>query len=120
MPFDFRKIGSSIRALRSQRGLSQIELAKKAGLTQPAIALIEQGRRAVSLETLDSLAKGLNVPADCLTILGYRSIASDKDFTELLKSIQNLIRVAVEAQRPKTRKGAAKPARRVGGHLVPA
>ncbi len=120
MAFDFKKTGSAIRALRSDRGMSQTELAKKAGLTQPAVALIEQGKRAVTLETLDSLGIGLNVPAECLTILGYRSIANDKDGTEFVKSIQKVIRATVEAQRPKARKHASKRTKQVPDSLVPA
>jgi DNA-binding XRE family transcriptional regulator len=53
-------IEQSIVALREERGLSQAQVAKLLGVTQPAIAKIESGRvRNLELRTLARLAAAL-------------------------------------------------------------
>ena len=59
-----RRIGERIRQLRIERGISQVELAEKAGLIQPHIVRIEQGRYSVGLDTLQAIAKALRCTVD--------------------------------------------------------
>jgi transcriptional regulator with XRE-family HTH domain len=47
--------GSLIRAVRRRHGLSQGELARRAGTSQPVISLYEQGHRDPGFETLRKL-----------------------------------------------------------------
>jgi transcriptional regulator with XRE-family HTH domain len=59
--------GIRIAQLRQERGLSQAQLAKLAGLTQQAICLLEQGKRRPLLDTCQKLARALNIdPAELL------------------------------------------------------
>jgi len=55
-------IGGNLRALRKRRGWGQQELARRAGITQPVISVLESGRqeRARS-DTLAKLAEALGV-----------------------------------------------------------
>jgi transcriptional regulator with XRE-family HTH domain len=56
-----------VKELRATRGLSQRELAKLAGITNPYITLIETGQRKnPSLAVLKKLAKALGVPVTTL------------------------------------------------------
>jgi HTH-type transcriptional regulator / antitoxin HipB len=55
------ELGEQIRALREAQHLSQAELARRMGSTQPAIARLEAGRVAPSLNTLDRAAAALGV-----------------------------------------------------------
>ena len=55
------ELGEEIRALREMQRLSQSELARRMGSTQPAIARLEAGRVAPSLNTLDRAAAALGV-----------------------------------------------------------
>lgn len=48
-------IGSRLRQVRSARGLSQRDLASRAGLTNGAISLIEQNKSSPSVSSLKSL-----------------------------------------------------------------
>lgn len=54
-------VALNIRQLRKQQGLSQEELAEKCGLHRTYIGAIERSERNITLETLEKLAKSLNV-----------------------------------------------------------
>ncbi|MFC4054914.1 helix-turn-helix transcriptional regulator [Actinomadura syzygii] len=54
-------IGEAIRLRRRARGLTQAGLAERAGLTQPAISLLESGSRVPSLPALERVADVLGL-----------------------------------------------------------
>lgn len=60
-PFD---VGARLFALRQERGRSQRELARLAGVTNANLSMIEQGRVSPSINTLEKilLALGLTLP----------------------------------------------------------
>ena len=51
-----------LRSLREKSGLSQEELAAKAGLHRTYISLIERAKQSVTLDTMEKLASALGVP----------------------------------------------------------
>ena len=55
------ELGERIRGLREARGISQAELGRRIGSTQPAIARLEAGRVSPTLETLDRVAAALGM-----------------------------------------------------------
>jgi transcriptional regulator with XRE-family HTH domain len=58
------RLGAALRGLRSERRLSQADLARLAGVSASAISQVERGRRGLSLETLLDLAAKLNLTLD--------------------------------------------------------
>ncbi len=50
-----------IREIREQRGLTQAQLAEAIGTTQPTIYRLELGRRKLTVEWMQKIAKALNV-----------------------------------------------------------
>jgi DNA-binding XRE family transcriptional regulator len=58
---------SPVKLWREQRGLTQEELAKRAGISKPYLSQIETGKRQGTVETLSALARALDVPLDVLT-----------------------------------------------------
>lgn len=54
-------LGARIKELRKKRGLTQDQLAELVDLATRYISLIEVGRNAPSLETIDNLAQALGV-----------------------------------------------------------
>ena len=54
-------VGARLRALREQHGFSQRELAKRAGLSNAIISLIEQNRSSPSVGSLKKVLDGLPV-----------------------------------------------------------
>lgn len=53
-------VGSAVRAARTRAGVSQAELASRAGTSQPAIARLEQGRVSPTIISLDRIARALD------------------------------------------------------------
>lgn len=54
-------LSERIAYLRKRRDMTQIELAKKAKLSQSTIAQIEKGKKDPSMATVQNLAKALDV-----------------------------------------------------------
>jgi len=63
-------LGKSIKLCRTNRGLSQGELADKIGLSVSYVSLIEQGKRDPAISTVEKIATALGVPLSLLTFLG--------------------------------------------------
>ena len=70
------RLGAALRAARTQRQLSQSDLARLAGVSPSAISQAERGQRGLSLETLLELTANLNITLDELlrgeVVAGYR------------------------------------------------
>ena len=56
------KIGTTIRAHRLQRGLSQGDIEKKTGLLRCYLSRVENGHTIPSLDTLSKIALALDLP----------------------------------------------------------
>jgi transcriptional regulator with XRE-family HTH domain len=56
------KIGTTIRAQRLQKGLSQGDIEKKTGLLRCYLSRVENGHTVPSLDTLSKIAHALDVP----------------------------------------------------------
>ena len=56
-------LAHNVRRLRTSAGLSQEELADRAGLHRTYISSVERAKRNVSLENLFKIARGLQVNA---------------------------------------------------------
>lgn len=54
-------IGNRVRELREEQGLSISELAERAGLTRNGVSRIELGSRKPAADSIEALARGLNV-----------------------------------------------------------
>lgn len=84
---------------RKDRGLSQSELARQAGLQPSAIAHFEAGRRKPSFANIRALAKALNTSADYLLGSGEAQTAfrdEDKLTSADRKFIQDIIDMRVK------------------------
>jgi transcriptional regulator with XRE-family HTH domain len=54
--------GQKLRQLREQADISQEKLAELAGLHRTYVSSVERGKRNISLENIDRLARALDVP----------------------------------------------------------
>ena len=67
--------GSRIRALRESRGMTQRQLAERAGCTDAAIRNYEAGRRALKGSALDAIAGALGVAPEALKPVHDESVS---------------------------------------------
>lgn len=87
-----------LRQAREMRGLSQSELAEKAGLQTSAVSHFEVGRRAPSFDNLKRLAEALQVSIDFLSGrvadpagVGKQAEQFFRDFSKLSSQDQEII-----------------------------
>lgn len=60
--FDMKLLGENIRHVRKIKGLTQEELAKKAGMSTMSIRRYENGERIITVAALKRIATALNIP----------------------------------------------------------
>lgn len=56
-----KRVGASVRELRLERGLSQLQLADKIGYERSRIGRLELGDTAISVDTLLAIANALEI-----------------------------------------------------------
>ena len=57
--FHLQKLGQTFKAMRTNRGLTQEEVARSAGVTRLKVIAMEAGRSSVSMESYARLASAL-------------------------------------------------------------
>ena len=68
MQFDKRAVGSTIRQIRVQKGMSQELLSGLAGIARSHLAMIETGKKQPNLETIWKIALALKLrPSELIT-----------------------------------------------------
>jgi transcriptional regulator with XRE-family HTH domain len=77
-------VGSRIRAVRQERGLSLSALAAAAGIGKGSLSELETGRRNPTLETLYAVAGPLGVPLAALVDFHAGAVVADEGFETLL------------------------------------
>jgi len=65
------KFGDKVRERRTALGLSQEELAGRAGVHRTYIGMIERAEKNITLQNIEKVAKALEIPLDKLMNLGY-------------------------------------------------
>ncbi|MGH3853246.1 MAG: helix-turn-helix domain-containing protein [Pseudonocardiaceae bacterium] len=63
------ELAATLRRLRQDAGLSGIEAARRAGLSQSTVSRLETGRRAPTLKDVTALCKAYRAPADLRAVL---------------------------------------------------
>lgn len=62
-------LGRAIKLCRSQREITQFELANASGLSVSYLSLLEKNKRDPSLSTVQKIADGLKIPSSILFFL---------------------------------------------------
>lgn len=101
-------LGTRLKKLRQQRGLSLRELAKLAHMSHSFIADIEAGRSTPSLDTLQALAKALNIPVSILIGEGKNQSHDDTRTLEEFPEIARVLRRAGKKLTPADRRRIAR------------
>lgn len=61
-------VGSRIRELRLERGMTTTELARRIGISHPQVSRLENGRQNFRTQTLARIAAALGVKPDCFFV----------------------------------------------------
>lgn len=72
-------LGSRIKSLRKEKGLTQQELADLVNVTKVSICCYEKGNRTPNLETLMDLASVLNTTPNYLLGVDIKVVAEDEE-----------------------------------------
>jgi transcriptional regulator with XRE-family HTH domain len=64
------KFGQKVREERHRLGLSQEELASRAGVHRTYIGMIERAEKNITLENIEKIAKALEIPLEKIMNLG--------------------------------------------------
>ncbi len=83
--FNFNTIGNKLLQLRKRVGLTQSELAEKAGLSDRTYADIERGSVNMRIETVLKICEALQITPD--VILTEENISFNIKKSELLKQL---------------------------------
>ena len=60
------RLGVRIRSLREAAGMSQLQLAERAGIQPSHLSRIEAGKYAVTFETVQAIAEALGMTVDVI------------------------------------------------------
>lgn len=64
------KFGEKVREERHRLGLSQEELASRAGVHRTYIGMIERAEKNITLENIEKIARALEIPLEKIMNLG--------------------------------------------------
>jgi len=92
MSFLTKLIGKNIRHIRKQKKLTQEELAEQSGLQYTFLAGIERGERNITIQTLEKIIAGLQVPPGVL-FQSVPFVFNEEEIskTDTIKTIQNYL-----------------------------
>ena len=83
---DFRAIGNRLLAIRKKAGLTQAELAERAGLADRTDADIERGTANMRIDTLQRICGALHITPDEILTKAPDSLSDKRE--ELLKRLE--------------------------------
>ena len=89
MKLTLQEFGKRVRELRRKKNLSQEELAAKANLHYTYIGAVERGEKNPSLQSIEKIAKGLDVPLPDLFSFLEKSSPNDKLRQEIITFIDD-------------------------------
>lgn len=73
------RIALRLRELRKEKGLTANEVARRSGIQRPNISRMESGKHVPTVDTLDRLARALEVPLALLVSGGWRQQVSVRE-----------------------------------------
>lgn len=93
------EIGRRLRALRGERGMTQIELAHAMGIHQTNLSQMERGIRGVGTRQVLKLCRALKVSPDrLLSLQAKQEPSAPSRNTRLLRRVRQVEQLPVEHQ----------------------
>lgn len=92
-------IGKVISKIRKKRGLTQLELARKIGITRTALSAYESGRVRLYDEMIARFALALNISTDILLGLKKNDILTHNTDFKITKRVKELEALPLSEQK---------------------
>lgn len=91
-PLDFGEetLGQRLARLRQERGYTQVEFAKKVGITQVLVSSYETGRRQFSVEMAIRFALALDISTDELLHPKAKKVRSKKPSRRVMRRVEEI------------------------------
>ncbi len=86
---DFEKIGKRIQSFRTERKLTQAELAELIDTNQKHLSRIESGYHRSSLDTIVAISRALNISVDSL-IADYEDSTDESNLKLIIDDIRGM------------------------------
>jgi transcriptional regulator with XRE-family HTH domain len=77
------EVGKRIRLFRNQKGMSLEELGEKVGVSKSFMSKMENGKKPISLERIESISKALDIEVEFLLVDNKRLIQNEDDLALL-------------------------------------
>ncbi len=84
-------VAENIRKLRIEAGLTQVELAKRAKLTDVYISRVEQNSKNLTLDSIEQIASALGAPVGLLIAEGPTRVR--KGNIKTVRALKHAVRV---------------------------
>nr|WP_321451465.1 helix-turn-helix transcriptional regulator [uncultured Carboxylicivirga sp.] len=90
------KIGNSIKELRKEKGVKQIDLAQLSGISQTYLSQIEKGLKKPKLDALEKISKALDIPLPVLSFLALEedmvSVEKREMYNKMMPTITSIVK----------------------------
>lgn len=83
------QVGKRIKELRKIRGMSQDDLGDELGVTRSFVSKMENGKKKISLEHVENIAKILNVLPEDLLVDKNKLIKNNEDLIIVREKFTN-------------------------------
>lgn len=85
------EIGTTIRGIRKSRGITQLELAMRIGLSKNAVSLIEKNETFPHKATIDRICTALNTSSSVLFLLSCDDYGIPKHKVDQFNALKKLM-----------------------------
>ncbi len=82
------EVGEAIRVVRTRAKVRQGDLARRAGVSQSLVSMVENGRRNPTMEMVERLCKAMNVPAQLVLLLACEPKAAKRRYLPALDRLR--------------------------------
>ena len=90
------KVGATIKRLRKERGIRQIDFAKEVGISQTYLSQLENDDRNPTVAVLEKISNVLKIPYPVLSFLSLTEESVPEDKKEIYNKMEKVMFGLVE------------------------
>ncbi len=90
------KIGETIKKIRKEKGITQINFSRKCGISQTYLSQIENNERNPTIDILERISNALEIPYPVLSFLSITEDNVPEEKKEIYKRMEKVMFGLVE------------------------